>query len=362
MKILLIRGNPRKNGVCQRLSNFFALGLKDGGAEVLDVNLSDLKISPCLGCFSCARNENAKCVVEDDMKELCSFLDSADALVCVSPVYFYSMSGISKNFFDRLFPFIDGYFHSAGNFTNDEKKSTSKFSVKNKKFLTISVASGRLNSTFDGLSKTYKLIADALNFDYTADIRRAESPYFSSLGAKSSRVGKIVRAFKTAGEIFARTGNVSAEMLEILESEISPDDEIFLKNSKIYWELLKNKKLKNYSREDAKKDFCASAREACFQISKALKNQKFSSEKFSIKFTLGESPWSFVFNSSSNKGEFFENFCAATELAISIDFNTWEDFIIADLSLADIILAGKASPVGDEKLFDEVKESLHAAR
>lgn len=359
MKILLARGNPRKNGVCQMLANFFVLGLREGGAEVLDASLPELKISPCLGCFSCARNANgnARCVIDDDMKKLSCFLDSADALVCVSPLYFYSMSGTTKNFFDRLFPFIEGYFHPAENIAQNAKKSASEFSLKNKKFLTISVASGRLNPSFEAISKTYNLIADALGFDYVADIRRGESPYFGNLGMKSSRVGKIVRAFRNAGETFARTGNLPAETLCLLESEISPSDETFLKNSKIYWELLKNEKLEKYSREDAKKDFCASAREACSQISRGMKNKDFS-----MKFTLDGSSWSFVFNSSLGRGEIFEDAkCLETELEIKTGFDVWKDFKVADLELADIILADKATFSGDGSFFEEVKELLHAS-
>ena len=34
MKVLMLRGNPRKNGVTERLADLFARGLRESGAQV----------------------------------------------------------------------------------------------------------------------------------------------------------------------------------------------------------------------------------------------------------------------------------------------------------------------------------------
>ena len=185
MKILAVRGNPRKTGVCQRLGDLFIEGAREAGADVWDVDLSSLDIAPCMGCFSCSAGDKGTCVLKDDMEGLRKKLSTADALLCISPVYFYSMSAQMKIFWDRCFPFIRGYdFDSA----KERVVNETNFEVKNKKFVTISVASGRLKGSFEAMSHTYGVISDAMGFEYIADIRRGESPYFGILGERAVRV------------------------------------------------------------------------------------------------------------------------------------------------------------------------------
>lgn len=88
MKILAVRGNPRKTGVCQRLGDLFIEGAREAGADVWDVDLSSLDIAPCMGCFSCSAGDNGTCVLKDGMEGLRKRLSTADALLCISPVYF----------------------------------------------------------------------------------------------------------------------------------------------------------------------------------------------------------------------------------------------------------------------------------
>ena len=54
MKVLMLRGNPRKNGVTERLADLFARGLRESGAELFDVDLASKNIGLCRGCFACS--------------------------------------------------------------------------------------------------------------------------------------------------------------------------------------------------------------------------------------------------------------------------------------------------------------------
>lgn len=236
MKVLVVRGSPRKNGATARLADLFVRGLRGGGAEVFDADLTSLKISPCLGCFHCVRSGGV-CALRDDMRGLLETLAASDALVCASPVYFYSMSAQTKAFFDRCFPLVRGYAYDA------EKGRCARASDSvRKKLITIGAASGRLSS-FDALSKTYASIADSMNMEYAADIRRGETPYFGALGARSARVRRILDSFVEAGRAFAETGAIPAETVAAAESEIAENDRVFASRSKIFWELLKNGKV-----------------------------------------------------------------------------------------------------------------------
>lgn len=235
MKVLVVRGSPRKNGATARLAALFVRGLRGGGAEVFDADLTSLKISPCLGCFHCVRSGGV-CALRDDMRGLLETLAASDALVCASPVYFYSMSAQTKAFFDRCFPLVRGYAYDA-----EKGRCACIAASARKKLITIGAASGRISS-FDALSKTYAAIADSMNMEYAADIRRGETPYFGALGARSARVRRILDSFVEAGRAFAETGAIPSEIVAAAESEIAENDRVFASRSKIFWELLKNGK------------------------------------------------------------------------------------------------------------------------
>lgn len=103
MKILIIVGSARKRGYSYEISQ----NLKD---QILNVspsskvdifNISEKKISPCLGCVKCCDNTNQYCIYNDDVYEAYKLMEECDNIVYISPIYECFISGILKNFFDR---------------------------------------------------------------------------------------------------------------------------------------------------------------------------------------------------------------------------------------------------------------------
>ena len=193
MKALFVRAAPRPNGVTSLVGDLFLRGMRRGGAEILDFDMSAKNVADCRGCFACSAGFGRRgvCAIRDDMAEALDFLDGADALVCLTPVYFYSMSAQMKRFFDRCFPFVRGYRFDpeSGRMLNE-----TGFLKKRKKFVAISVASGRLDDVFDALSRTYRMVADAMGFEFAADIARGESAYFAMRELGSVRVRRVLSA------------------------------------------------------------------------------------------------------------------------------------------------------------------------
>lgn len=103
MKALFVRAAPRPNGVTSLVGDLFLRGMRRGGAEILDFDMSAKNVADCRGCFACSAGFGRRgvCAIRDDMAEALDFLDGADALVCLTPVYFYSMSAQMKRFFSR---------------------------------------------------------------------------------------------------------------------------------------------------------------------------------------------------------------------------------------------------------------------
>jgi len=108
MKILGISGSPRKNGK----SGVFTLVqtvLDHTGMEYEMISLRNKKISGCIACLGCVKDN--VCKVEDDFKVLRDKIVEADAYVLGGPNYFSTLNVISHAFLERFYQFR----HQEGN-------------------------------------------------------------------------------------------------------------------------------------------------------------------------------------------------------------------------------------------------------
>ncbi len=99
-KVLILSGSPRKGGNSDILCDEFAKGALAAGNEVEKIFVSEKKIHPCTGCYSCAKN-GGRCAFNDDMGEILRKMIDCDVLVLSSPVYFYSICAQLKAVIDR---------------------------------------------------------------------------------------------------------------------------------------------------------------------------------------------------------------------------------------------------------------------
>lgn len=102
MKILAINGSGRARGNTRRLLE----ECKNNVAEDVEleiVDLAKLSFSGCVGCEGCSKTQI--CVLKDDMRQLYSKIDEADALILASPTYFYNITANMKAFIERLYPY-----------------------------------------------------------------------------------------------------------------------------------------------------------------------------------------------------------------------------------------------------------------
>ena len=101
MKIVAIVGSPRKKGNTDILVDYVIKGAQKFGAIVHKIYLSDYKIQHCMACEKCAKSFH--CVIHDDMQKIYSLMEESDGIILGSPTYFYNVSGLMKNFIDRLY-------------------------------------------------------------------------------------------------------------------------------------------------------------------------------------------------------------------------------------------------------------------
>lgn len=113
-KIMIIIGSPRKYGACSKLAAIASKGVIDAGGVVEKIFLYDYKIKPCIGCvsddiYAC----KFPCIIEDDdFNMIGEKILESNGFIIVTPIYWYSVSGVLKNFIDRMTSFENMIFHS----------------------------------------------------------------------------------------------------------------------------------------------------------------------------------------------------------------------------------------------------------
>jgi len=99
VRILAIYGSPRRKGNTSLLLKNAVKGAIEVGAEVEEMILRDLKISPCLEIYGC--KETGRCVIQDDFQQVYDKLLSCQGLMLASPIFFYTVSAHTKILMDR---------------------------------------------------------------------------------------------------------------------------------------------------------------------------------------------------------------------------------------------------------------------
>jgi multimeric flavodoxin WrbA len=103
MKITIINGSPRKNGNGSGfIQKIIELLKADSDIDVQLINLFEKDIRMCKGCQLCYEKGEDFCPIKDDVADITKTLLDCDGMIIYTPTYVVNMSGIMKNFVDRL--------------------------------------------------------------------------------------------------------------------------------------------------------------------------------------------------------------------------------------------------------------------
>jgi len=97
-KITVILGHPSRESFCGAIMQSYVEGAREGGAEVKEIYLGDLKFDPILWKGYSAIQE-----LEEDLKKTQEDMRSADHLVFIYPTWWGGMPALMKGFVDRIF-------------------------------------------------------------------------------------------------------------------------------------------------------------------------------------------------------------------------------------------------------------------
>jgi multimeric flavodoxin WrbA len=104
MKVVAIKGSPRKNGNTAFALNVIGNVLKEEGIEFEIIDVGGKYIRGCIACGKCAENKDGKCSITTDMlNDTLVKMKDADGIIISSPVYYSGIAGTMKCFLDRAF-------------------------------------------------------------------------------------------------------------------------------------------------------------------------------------------------------------------------------------------------------------------
>lgn len=108
MKILVLVGSHRRNGNTDQLTGLIKEHLQKEGQhhqvplEVETIYLGQQHLQFCRGCRICYDRGEEHCPAKDDLLDIKAKMLAADGLLLASPVYVDDVSGMVKNWIDRL--------------------------------------------------------------------------------------------------------------------------------------------------------------------------------------------------------------------------------------------------------------------
>ncbi len=217
MRLVAFNGSPRgKRSNTDKILQPFLEGARSTGlcVETETIYLKDYKINHCLGCFTCWTKTPGVCIQKDDLGLLVDKVIDADIMVFATPLYIFTVSGLMKNFMDRLMMGLaKPYIIKRGEYYTHPSRYNGSFS---KRIVLISNCGfpGRYN--FTGLIETFRILCQVSGANLLATIL---CPMGELLG--------IPQLLSSFGWYFDAVREAGKEIIE--RDAIAPDTEAILK-------------------------------------------------------------------------------------------------------------------------------------
>lgn len=236
MKVTVFNGSPRG-----RKSNSHLIveplleGARQAGAQAEEVFLIEKDIGHCRGCFTCWSKTPGKCAIKDDMANLMNLLLESDYAGLATPVYSMYMTGLLKDFYDRLLPLATPHIHrnDDGTFYHEGRvrRFPRLFFVFNCGFP--GEHNFELLKAFVGLVKRGGV--DSVVLELYRDCGEAlgiSDDYQSGLG---QRLDQFRAALRRAGREIVSEGRPSKETIEQLHMNLMTDEE-YVSGANKHWD------------------------------------------------------------------------------------------------------------------------------
>jgi putative sterol carrier protein len=233
MKVLAFNGSPRgKQSNTDRILQPFLEGTREMGVETETIYLKDLDIKPCLGCFTCWTKTPGICVQKDDMLLLLEKIHHVDIMVYATPLYFFTVSGLMKNFMDRTIPLVDPHILKRGEHYDTHPPRYEDMLKRH--IVLISNCGFPERENFSALVEMFHYFTKDPNSELVATILRPMGELLRQPELQSS-LGWYFQAVHQAGREVVELGHITPETQAILDRELMPVEN-YVTIANAYWD------------------------------------------------------------------------------------------------------------------------------
>jgi len=231
LKILAINGSPKgTESNTDVLVQTFLEGAREEGADTETVYVRDLKVTPCTGCFSCWTKTPGVCIHRDDMQEMLLRIRESDILVLASPLYGNMVTGILKNFMDRMVPLSSPAIEKIG----DEYNHPARYKDGISRFVLISNAGFPETHHFEALKTTFRQLDSGPRAGLAGMICCAAGPMLTTPGMRK-HIQWYLDATRQAGRQVARGEVIRDDTQAILDRSLAEDPGAYAGAVNAHW-------------------------------------------------------------------------------------------------------------------------------
>lgn len=140
-RILVLTGSPRTGGNSDLLADAFIKGAAAAGHDVMKCEAGKKNVMGCKACDTCY-SRGKPCSFDDDFNGIAPLMEQADAIVFVTPLYWFTFPAQLKAVIDKAYAFIMG-----------------KKELRVKESMLLVCGEDQDESAFDSIIGTYQRIA-----------------------------------------------------------------------------------------------------------------------------------------------------------------------------------------------------------
>ena len=239
-KIVVFDGGPRNTKFSKTtlMVNYFCRGAKSAGAEVEYVKLKDMKINSCTGCYTCWTKTPGECIFKDDMTDLRLKFRKADLIIFASPLYIFNVTGIMKNFLDRILPNMKPYML----IEEGETRHPHRYPEDKQQGFVVFSAAGfpEVDHNFDGLKGMFRCLHSHLETSFLMGEFYMPGAELIAQPVYVERRKKVEQVCYNAGEQVVKEGKINMEFMEAV-SDVEITQKIFQEQADYVWKSLDGK-------------------------------------------------------------------------------------------------------------------------
>jgi multimeric flavodoxin WrbA len=105
--VLVLTGSPRTGGNSDLLATAFIKGATQAGHDVVECQVGQKNIMGCKACDTCY-STGKPCTFDAEFNSIAPLLEKAEAIVFITPLYWFTFPTQIKAVIDKMYAFIIG--------------------------------------------------------------------------------------------------------------------------------------------------------------------------------------------------------------------------------------------------------------